>query len=141
MKKQDLRELLVNGSTVVTADHDIYMVVYSDLFETNLLISTESGNYLEVGVVTEDMYVHESKVPDSKIVLVFPKEAAIIEKDIVRIKKDAVPTYDIRNEISEISACTVCAKQNCDRRKELETTDKDRNAEMLLKLLSALVRE
>lgn len=132
MKKQDARELLVNGSTVVTADHDIYMVVYSDLFETNLLISTESGNYLEVGAVTEDMYLHKSKVPDSKIVLIFPKEAAIIEKDIVRIKKDAVPTYDV--------SCEACNKKDCKESKSSKS-EEELNAEMLLKLLSALVRE
>ena len=137
MKKQDARELLVNGSTVVTADHDIYMVVYSDLFETNLLISTESGNYLEVGAVTEDMYLHKSKVPDSRIVLIFPKEAATIEKDIVRIKKDAVPTYDVRNEIA--NECEACNKKDCKERKVSKVDEA--NAEMLLKLLSALVRE
>ena len=138
MKKQDLRELLVNGSTVITADRDVYMVVYSDLFETNLLFSTKSGDYFEVSAVTEDMYVHETKVPDSRIVLVFPKEAAIIGKDIVRIKKDAVPTYDVRNEVAK--ACEACNKKDCKERKSSKS-EEEVNAEMLLKLLSALVKD
>ena len=137
MKKKDLRDVLVNGSIVLTADEDSYMVVYSDLLECNMLFSTSSPHRITINEVTPDLYLSKDKDPESKVLAVYPKESVIVDKvtKSMRVTKTAKPSYadeDFKKIISD-SDCDSCTDKDCPNKasKEIEETEEELIAEYM----------
>lgn len=125
--KKDLRDVLVNGSIVLTADEDSYMVVYSDLLECNMLFSTSSPHRITINEVTTDLYLSKDKNPDSRVLAVFPKESIIIDRktSAMRVTRTATPSYaskDFKDTISK-DECDSCAAEDCPKRKSSKETE------------------
>lgn len=127
--KKDLRNVLVNGSVVITADEGSYMVVYSDLLECNMLFSTSSPHRITINEVTPDLYLSKDKDPASKVLAVYPKESIIVDKvtKSIRVTKTAKPSYedeDFKKIISD-SDCDSCTDEDCPKRKSSKETEKE----------------
>ena len=125
--KKDLRDVLVNGSIVLTADKDSYMVVYSDLLECNMLFSTSSPHRITINEVTPDLYLSKDKDPASKVLAVFPKESVIVDRKTssIRVPRTATTSYadeDFKKMISD-NDCDSCSDDDCPKRKSSKETE------------------